>query len=34
VVVHHGEKKGTITIEYYGNDDLNRILAELKVSTD
>lgn len=34
VVIHHGEKKGTITIEYYGNDDLNRILAELKVSTD
>jgi ParB family transcriptional regulator, chromosome partitioning protein len=34
VVVHHGEKKGTITIEYYGNDDLSRILAELKIADD
>ena len=34
VVIHHGEKRGTITIEYYGNDDLNRILTELKISGD
>ena len=34
VVVHHGEKRGTITIEYYGNDDLNRILGELGVKGD
>jgi ParB family chromosome partitioning protein len=34
VVVHHGEKLGSITIEYYGNDDLQRILQELGVRTD
>lgn len=34
VVVHHGEKRGTITIEYYGNDDLNRLLGELGVKGD
>lgn len=34
VVIHHGEKRGTITIEYYGNDDLNRILSELKISEE
>lgn len=27
VVLHHGEKKGHINIEYYGSDDLNRILG-------
>ena len=26
VSVHHGEKKGRIEIEYYGNDDLDRLL--------
>ena len=26
VTVHHGEKRGRIEIEYYGNDDLQRIL--------
>jgi ParB family chromosome partitioning protein len=26
VAIHHGEKKGHIQIEYYGQDDLNRIL--------
>lgn len=31
VVLHHGEKKGTIEIEYYGKDDLNRILEELGI---
>lgn len=34
VVIHHGEKRGTITIEYYGNDDLNRILSELQISEE
>ena len=32
VSVHHGEKKGRIEIQYYGNDDLDRILALLGVS--
>lgn len=34
VVIHHGEKKGRIEIEYYGNDDLNRILERLGVEMD
>ena len=29
VVFHHGEKKGNFQIEYYGDDDLNRILAAM-----
>lgn len=29
VVIHHGEKKGSIHIEYYGDEDLNRILSTL-----
>jgi ParB family chromosome partitioning protein len=29
VVLHHGEKRGRIEIEYYGNDDLQRLLALL-----
>jgi ParB family transcriptional regulator, chromosome partitioning protein len=29
VAVHHGEKKGRIEIEYYGNDDLHRLLGLL-----
>jgi ParB family chromosome partitioning protein len=29
VSVHHGEKKGRIEIEYYGNDDLQRVLGLL-----
>jgi ParB family chromosome partitioning protein len=29
VLVHHGEKRGRIEIEYYGNDDLQRILNAL-----
>src|SRR5712671_4860693 len=29
VTVHHGEKRGRIDIEYYGNDDLQRIVAAL-----
>jgi ParB family chromosome partitioning protein len=27
VSVQHGEKRGKIEIEYYGNDDLQRILG-------
>lgn len=34
VVIHHGDKRGTITIEYYGSDDLNRILGEIGISGD
>ena len=33
-LVHHSEKKGKIEIEYYGNDDLGRILNLLGVSLD
>ena len=29
VLVHHGEKRGRIEIEYYGNDDLQRVLTAL-----
>jgi ParB family transcriptional regulator, chromosome partitioning protein len=32
VLIHHGDKKGRIEIEYYGNDDLERILSLLGVS--
>lgn len=32
--IHHGEKKGRIEIEYYGNDDLGRILALLGINLD
>lgn len=34
VVIHHGEKKGNIQIEYYGDEDLNRILATLGIAED
>jgi ParB family chromosome partitioning protein len=34
VVIHHADKQGSITIEYYGNDDLHRILEELGVRPD
>ena len=34
VVLHHGDKRGRIEIEYYGNDDLNRLLSLLGVSED
>ncbi len=34
VVLRHGEKKGSIEIEYYGNDDLRRVLGVLGVKTD
>src|SRR6185436_8596176 len=29
VLVHHGEKRGRIEVEYYGNDDLQRVLTAL-----
>jgi ParB family chromosome partitioning protein len=32
VTIYHGEKKGRIEIEYYGNDDLDRIISLLGVS--
>jgi ParB family transcriptional regulator, chromosome partitioning protein len=32
VLIHHGDKKGRIEIDYYGNDDLDRILSLLGVS--
>jgi ParB family chromosome partitioning protein len=31
VTIHHGENKGRIEIQYYGNDDLDRILLLLGV---
>jgi ParB family chromosome partitioning protein len=34
VVIHHGDKRGTISIEYYGSDDLNRILGELGIEAE
>ena len=34
VTVHHGAKKGKIEIEYYGNDDLGRLLELLGVSAE
>jgi ParB family chromosome partitioning protein len=32
VTIHHGEKRGRIEIEYYGNDDLDRIVTALGLS--
>jgi ParB family transcriptional regulator, chromosome partitioning protein len=34
VALHHGEKGGRIEIEYYGDDDLHRILATLGISAN
>ena len=34
VVIHHGDKKGSIHIEYYGDDDLNRILSALGIQEE
>jgi ParB family transcriptional regulator, chromosome partitioning protein len=34
VVVTHGEKKGKVEIDYYGTDDLNRLLALMKVQEE
>jgi ParB family chromosome partitioning protein len=33
VAIHHNEKKGRIEIEYYGNNDLDRVLALLGVNS-
>ncbi|HBF17158.1 MAG TPA: transcriptional regulator, partial [Verrucomicrobiales bacterium] len=33
-VIHHTDKKGRIEIEYYGNDDLGRILNLLGLDLD
>jgi ParB family transcriptional regulator, chromosome partitioning protein len=34
VAIHHSDKRGRIEIEYYGNDDLDRILKLLGVSLE
>lgn len=34
VVIHHSNKKGSIHIEYYGADDMNRILATLGMALE
>jgi len=34
ITLQHGEKKGRISIDYYGNDDLHRLLVELGVPMD
>src|SRR6184192_2838278 len=34
VTVHHGEKRGRIEIEYYGNDDLQRIVTALGLTSE
>src|SRR5712692_1992830 len=33
VTIHHGEKRGRIEIEYYGNDDLQRVVAAVGLTT-
>lgn len=34
VILKHGDKKGKIEIEYYGNDDLSRVLELMGVNLD
>ena len=34
VTIHHGEKRGRIEIEYYGSDDLQRVLTALGLPLD
>jgi len=34
VALHHGEKRGRIEIEYYGNDDLQRLLTLLGMADE
>lgn len=34
VTIHHGEKRGRIEIEFYGNDDLQRVLGVLGLPPD
>lgn len=34
VAIHHGEKRGKIEIEYYGNEDLGRVLELMGIELD
>lgn len=34
VSLHHGEKRGRIEIEYYGNEDLDRLLSAMGLGAD
>ena len=34
VAIHHGEKRGRIEIEYYGDDDLDRVVRALGLPSD
>jgi ParB family chromosome partitioning protein len=34
VTLHHGEKRGRIEIEYYGNDDLHRLIGLFGLKLD
>jgi ParB family chromosome partitioning protein len=34
VTIHHNDKRGRIEIEYYGNDDLARVVAALGLKAD
>lgn len=34
VTLHHGENKGHVMIEYYGEDDLGRLMQEFGITTD
>jgi ParB family chromosome partitioning protein len=34
VAIHHGEKRGRIEIEFYGNDDLQRVIGALGLPPD
>jgi ParB family chromosome partitioning protein len=34
VTIHHGDKRGRIEIEYYGNDDLQRIVTALGLASE
>lgn len=34
VVIDHGEKTGTVKIEYYGREDLDRLLSEFGIQAD
>jgi ParB family chromosome partitioning protein len=34
VQLHHSDKRGRIEIEYYGNDDLQRLLALMGIEQE
>jgi hypothetical protein len=34
VILHHSDKRGRIEIEYYGNDDLQRLLGLFGMPND